>query len=66
MGGKRKNEKGEIKLDREEIKELKTIDFLLSHCMCLFLRLHCFNIVCLKDFGGFSWGKNREGAPQEN
>lgn len=34
--GEGKMKRGEIKSDREEIKDLKAIDFLLSHCGCLF------------------------------
>lgn len=53
LGGKRKNERGE-KSDQEEIKDLKAIDFLISHCVFLFWRLLCFNIV---DISAFSWKK---------
>lgn len=51
--------------DQEEIKDLKAIDFLLSHRMCLFWRLLCFNVVYQKDFSGFSGGRQQECAPQE-
>lgn len=33
--GEGKMKRGEIESDREEIKDLKAIDFLLSHCGCL-------------------------------
>lgn len=54
------------KSDQEEIKDLKAIDFLLPHCMCLFWRLLCFNIVYQKDFSGFSGERKQEHVPQEN
>lgn len=52
--------------DREEIKDLKAIDFLFSYCMCLFWRLLCFNIVYQKDCSGFSGEGKQEYAPQQN
>lgn len=52
--GKRKNERGEIKSDQEEIKDLRAIDFLHSHCMCLFWSRLCWNILYHKDCSGFS------------
>lgn len=45
VGGKKKKRKmkeGEIKSDREEIKDLKAIDFLLSGRMCLFILFYFF------------------------
>lgn len=50
--------------DQEEIKDLKAIDFLLSHCMCLFWRLLCFNVVYQKDCNGFSGGRGSRSVHQ--
>lgn len=65
LGEKSKNERGKRKSDWEEIKDLKAIDFLLSHCMCLFWRLLCFNIVYQKDCRGFSGERKQKYAPQK-